>query len=92
MRYYHPEDSGHVNIYISGYEDTLIDYTLPWEEETRRISLNEANNRRWTASFQLTADQEDACLSKAIRVKASKEVTIQVCRIALEPSLYWPGN
>ncbi|KAK2140989.1 hypothetical protein LSH36_1189g00083 [Paralvinella palmiformis] len=61
LRYYHPEDPGYVNIYISGYQNTTIQYLLPWEDISREIQLEESNNWTWSISIRLNREKEDAC-------------------------------
>ena len=79
LRYYHPEDPGYVNIYISGYQNTTIQYLLPWEDISREIQLEESNNWTWSISIRLNREKEDACNGKAIRMTSSEEINIQVC-------------
>ena len=79
MNYYHPEDPGHVNVYISGYEDTTIEYFLPWDTYPSNVYLDESNDRTWETTMYLSVDDQAAAVAKGIRVASSHPITIQVC-------------
>ena len=85
MNYYHPEDSGHVNVYFSGYEDTILEYWLPWDTDSSNGYLDEHNNRKWDMTVYLDINDQIGEAAKGIRVTSSHPITIQVCTDIYSP-------
>ena len=77
MNYYHPEDPGYVNVCISGYEDTTIEYWLPWDTYPSNGYLDDS--RQWQLTVYLDTIDQIGEEAKEIRVMSSHPITIQVC-------------
>ncbi|KAK2145289.1 hypothetical protein LSH36_690g04073 [Paralvinella palmiformis] len=75
MSYYHREDNGRLDVYVTSYEPTDVRVYLPWSDVTTTHSVNGETLR---LTYNLTTQQLQLGLQRGVRVETTSKVTIQV--------------
>jgi len=77
MSYYHREDNGRLDVYVTSYEPTDVRVYLPWSDVPTTHSVNGETLR---LTYNLTTHQLQLGLQRGVGVETTSKVTIQVIR------------